>query len=122
MTLKQIEVPPEWDYLFNSVYIRHIPIYRYSGDIKPNTFNVNVFGFLKPEHVKVYQALCAIDTDFKLESNHRTALINEKEFYIRANILPFSERFFVPNIEGFSIPMELVKKLEELLQRSKPIT
>lgn len=120
MIIKQVEVPPEWDYLFKSVYVKQIPIYTFNGEIEPN--NINVFAYIKPEYVKVYQALCAIDTDFNIEGVECMVFINEKEFYIRASILPFSERFFVPNIEGFSIPIELVKKLEELLQRSKPIT
>lgn len=123
MIIRNVDVPPEWEYLFDTVIVKQAGHYSYNG--KFTHTKIRVYAYLKPDYVQQYQAYCAIDTDFKFDSVTRNHFGEYyEEYYISGDILPFSERFFVPNIFniGFEIPAELAKKLIELSETSKPIT
>lgn len=123
MIIKNVDVPPEWGYLFDTVIVKQAGHYSYNG--KFTHTKIRVYAYLKSDYVQQYQAYCAIDPDFKFDSVARNHFGNcYAEYYICGDLLPFSERFFVPNIFniGFEIPVELAKKLVELSETSKPIT
>lgn len=123
MIIRNVDVPPEWEYLFESVIVKQSYAYSYNREIVNR--RILVYAYLKPDYVQQYQAYCAIDTDFKFDSVTRNHFGEYyEEYYICGDLLPFSERFFVPNIFniGFEIPVELAKKLIELSETSKPIT
>lgn len=118
MNVKQLSIPTEWDYLFKAVYAKQNYNFYYDRTV---VGPVKIYGIMNDNYIKTYKALCLIDRDFTLETLYPT---EEGEVCLRSDLLPFSERFFVPDLSGlgFNVPQELQEKLKELSKKSKPIT
>lgn len=121
--IKKILIPPEWDYLFTHLYAKQNYIKAYGDHVKGP---VMIYGCLKEEYVALYKTVCLIDSDFKVSLINSSigGSLEDNSTILSAALLPFSERFFVPDLTGlgFTIPAYVQEKLEELSKKSKPIT
>lgn len=133
MIVRTLSIPTDWQYLFESIVAKQI---EEDWD-NPTTFPIKIYSFIYQEHLPVYKGLSLIDPEMELLKINRLGI--EEEVLVM-NLVPFSERFFVPEI--FNHPFiivqrdyEILKALQkeptkddiyrtslELLKTSKPIT
>ena len=55
MIIRNVDVPPEWEYLFETAIVKQTIRYTYEALIAKSAKHIQVYAYLKPEYVQQYQ-------------------------------------------------------------------